>query len=117
MQPLVNAAVGLIRLDEKRQPETEVTSCISFLSFMCGHTGQRASEQESALNHFKGNAAVKPEASLALVRNAGAQRRVRQVDIERQQEPKLAGSALFISRQNTRTQIYPRGKASYTDRH
>jgi hypothetical protein len=35
-----------------------------------------AGQQESGLKHFQGNAAVKPEASLALVWNAGAQRRV-----------------------------------------
>src|SRR5580692_7088333 len=43
-----------------------------------------AGQQKSRLNHFQGNAVVKPEASLALVWNAGAQRRVRQVDIERE---------------------------------
>src|SRR5580692_3648503 len=48
------------------------------------HRATEAGQQESGLNHFKGNAAVKPDASLALVWNAGAQRRVRQVDVESQ---------------------------------
>ena len=36
------------------------------------HGAAEAGQQESGLNHFQGNAAVKPEASLALVWNASA---------------------------------------------
>jgi DDE superfamily endonuclease len=48
------------------------------------HRATEAGQQESGLNHFKGNAVVKPEASLALVWNAGAQRRVWQIYLKSQ---------------------------------
>ena len=54
------------------------------------HTTKRG-QQESGLDHFKGNDAVKPEASLALVGNAGAQRCFRQVNVEHQHGGNLQG--------------------------
>jgi hypothetical protein len=48
------------------------------------HSTTEAGQQESGLDHFQGNAAVKPDASLALVWNTSAQRRIRQVYVESQ---------------------------------